>query len=48
MKLVVAVVHNEDAGALVDALLDHDQLGFWERYGYNNDADPWKEERFSE
>ena len=27
--------------------LDHDQLGFWERYGYNNDADPWKEERFS-
>jgi DMSO/TMAO reductase YedYZ molybdopterin-dependent catalytic subunit len=29
-------------------LLDHDQLGFWERYGYNNDADPWKEERFSE
>jgi DMSO/TMAO reductase YedYZ molybdopterin-dependent catalytic subunit len=28
--------------------LDHDHLGFWERYGYNNDADPWKEERFSE
>src|SRR3954451_8068095 len=28
--------------------LDHDQLGFWERYGYNNDADPWKEERFAE
>lgn len=28
--------------------LDHDQLGFWERYGYNNSADPWKEERFSE
>jgi DMSO/TMAO reductase YedYZ molybdopterin-dependent catalytic subunit len=27
---------------------DHDQLGFWERYGYNNDADPWKEERYSE
>ena len=27
-------------------LLDHDQLGFWERYGYNNDADPWKEERY--
>jgi DMSO/TMAO reductase YedYZ molybdopterin-dependent catalytic subunit len=29
-------------------LLDHDQLGFWERYGYHNDADPWKEERYSE
>ena len=28
--------------------LDHDILGFWERYGYNNDADPWQEERFSE
>jgi DMSO/TMAO reductase YedYZ molybdopterin-dependent catalytic subunit len=24
-----------------------DELGFWERYGYNNDADPWKEERYS-
>ena len=24
-----------------------DQLGFWERNGYNNDADPWKEERYS-
>ena len=28
--------------------LSHDQLGFWERYGYNNNADPWKEERYSE
>jgi DMSO/TMAO reductase YedYZ molybdopterin-dependent catalytic subunit len=28
--------------------LDHDILGFWERYGYNNDADPWKEERYSD
>jgi len=28
--------------------LDHDILGFWERYGYSNNADPWKEERFSE
>ena len=28
--------------------LDRDQLGFWERYGYNNSADPWQEERFSE
>ena len=26
--------------------LDHDILGFWERYGYNNDADPWREERY--
>ena len=28
--------------------LDHDELGFWERYGYTHSADPWKEERFSE
>ena len=28
--------------------LDQDILGFWERYGYNNSADPWKEERYSE
>jgi DMSO/TMAO reductase YedYZ molybdopterin-dependent catalytic subunit len=26
--------------------LPQDVLGFWERYGYNNNADPWKEERF--
>jgi DMSO/TMAO reductase YedYZ molybdopterin-dependent catalytic subunit len=24
-----------------------DKPGFWERYGYNNDADPFKEERYS-
>ncbi len=23
-----------------------DRPGFWERYGYHNDANPWKEERF--
>jgi DMSO/TMAO reductase YedYZ molybdopterin-dependent catalytic subunit len=23
-----------------------DKLGFWERYGYNNNADPWQEERY--
>ncbi len=27
-------------------LLDKDQPGFWERYGYHNDADPFKEERY--
>jgi len=24
-----------------------DKPGFWERYGYNNDADPWREQRYS-
>jgi len=28
--------------------LDHDERGFWEVRGYNNDADPWKEERYSD
>jgi DMSO/TMAO reductase YedYZ molybdopterin-dependent catalytic subunit len=28
-------------------LLDHDEPGFWERYGYHNDADYWQEERYS-
>ena len=23
-----------------------DKPGFWERYGYNNNADPWREERY--
>ncbi len=23
-----------------------DELGYWERYGYHNDADPWQEERY--
>lgn len=28
--------------------LAQDKLGFWERYGYNNHADPWLEERYSD
>jgi DMSO/TMAO reductase YedYZ molybdopterin-dependent catalytic subunit len=28
-------------------LLSSDQPGFWERYGYHNDADYWQEERYS-
>ena len=27
-------------------LLSEDKPGFWERYGYHNDADYWKEERY--
>jgi DMSO/TMAO reductase YedYZ molybdopterin-dependent catalytic subunit len=27
-------------------LTSADRPGFWERYGYHNDADPWKEERY--
>jgi DMSO/TMAO reductase YedYZ molybdopterin-dependent catalytic subunit len=28
-------------------LLDHDELGFWERNGYHAYGDPWKEQRYS-
>jgi len=28
-------------------LTREDRLGFWERYGYHNDADPWEEQRYS-
>jgi DMSO/TMAO reductase YedYZ molybdopterin-dependent catalytic subunit len=28
--------------------LEHDEKGFWEVRGYHNDADPWKEERYSD
>jgi len=27
-------------------LTAHDRPGFWERYGYHNDADPFREERY--
>jgi DMSO/TMAO reductase YedYZ molybdopterin-dependent catalytic subunit len=28
-------------------LLDHDQPGFWENYGYHNYGDPWREQRYA-
>jgi DMSO/TMAO reductase YedYZ molybdopterin-dependent catalytic subunit len=27
-------------------LLDHDEAGFWERYGYHDRGDPWLEQRY--
>jgi DMSO/TMAO reductase YedYZ molybdopterin-dependent catalytic subunit len=29
-------------------LVLRDHPGFWERNGYHNEADPWREERFSD
>jgi len=26
-------------------LVPQDEPGFWERYGYHNHGDPWKEQR---
>jgi DMSO/TMAO reductase YedYZ molybdopterin-dependent catalytic subunit len=28
-------------------LIDHDEPGFWEQYGYHNHGDPWREERYA-
>lgn len=28
-------------------LMEESQPGFWEKYGYHNDADPWSEQRYS-
>ncbi len=28
-------------------LLEDDEPGFWERYGYNNYGDPWREQRYA-
>ncbi len=27
-------------------LMDHDQPGFWEKYGYHNYGNPWREQRY--
>jgi DMSO/TMAO reductase YedYZ molybdopterin-dependent catalytic subunit len=27
-------------------LMDHDEPGFWESYGYHNYGDPWREQRY--
>ena len=50
LRLVVPKRYFWKSAKWVRALefMDHDVRGFWERYGYNNEADPWKEERFSE
>jgi DMSO/TMAO reductase YedYZ molybdopterin-dependent catalytic subunit len=26
--------------------MNEDEPGFWERYGYHNYGDPWKEQRY--
>ncbi len=28
-------------------LIDHDQPGFWEAYGYHIYGDPWREQRYA-
>ena len=40
------VLLEEREVAARDRALATDRPGFWERYGYHNDADPWQEERY--
>jgi hypothetical protein len=30
-----------------DSRPEQDQLGFWEKIGYHNDGDPWRQQRRS-
>ena len=36
------------SGCRTCELVERDEPGFWERNGYHNEADPWREERFSD
>jgi DMSO/TMAO reductase YedYZ molybdopterin-dependent catalytic subunit len=30
------------------SLLEQDEPGFWETFGYHNYGDPWREQRYSD
>jgi DMSO/TMAO reductase YedYZ molybdopterin-dependent catalytic subunit len=49
VRLVVPKRYGWKSAKWLDAIEFHEQdrPGFWEVRGYHNDADPWKEERFS-
>jgi DMSO/TMAO reductase YedYZ molybdopterin-dependent catalytic subunit len=48
MRLVVPKRYAWKSAKWISGLefIPADRPGFWERNGYNNDADPWKEERY--
>ncbi len=49
LRLVVPKRYAWKSAKWVEAFefMPHDKPGFWERNGYHNDGDPWKEERYS-
>jgi len=49
LRLVVPKLYGWKSAKWVRAIefTDQDRRGFWEVRGYHNDADPWKEERYS-
>jgi DMSO/TMAO reductase YedYZ molybdopterin-dependent catalytic subunit len=50
LRLVVPRRYFWKSAKWVDRIevVGHDAPGFWERNGYHNEADPWREERFSD
>lgn len=50
LRLVVPKRYGWKSAKWVSGLefMERDRPGFWEMNGYNNNADPWKEERFWE
>jgi len=48
LRLVVPRKYAWKSAKWLEALewVERDRLGFWERNGYNNSADPWLEERY--
>ncbi len=49
LRLVVPKLYFWKSAKWVRGLefLENNERGFWERYGYHNHGDPWKEERYS-
>jgi len=49
LRLVVPKLYFWKSAKWLRALefMADDRPGFWERYGYHNEADPWKEQRFA-
>jgi len=47
LRLVVPQLYFWKSAKWVNSVefMDKDQLGFWEKIGYHNDGDPWKEQR---
>lgn len=47
LRLVVPAVYFWKSAKWVNRVefMDKDQLGFWEKMGYHNEGDPWKEQR---
>ncbi len=48
LRLVVPKRYAWKSAKWVNGLefMAHDRPGFWERNGYHNNGDPWKEERY--